>query len=136
MNSQNELSEILLKMGAERIGSQYIYNCVHFEVGDEYVVCRFTPPRGKIWINKLDYSNILLEEIVRSFFFIGEYLKDVDVLKYSLPVFMQNKYIDGNIALLHNAFLKRERNNKLRILYDSFINDWNYRKYQSLYPLK
>lgn len=111
---------VFAKMGGEAISiSTYsIYDRVEITFDVDSVNCIFNPPKDNPpWRTNFLYSNDEIERIIKSYFFLGWYLKDISDDKYKLPVFMQKQRVDRNMLYVMHSLEKFSSDSGCKIKY-------------------
>lgn len=119
---------MLLNMGGENTSpSKYeVYDRVEIVFGVNSADCIFTPPRGKQWKTEAKYNEDNFEDVVKSYFFVAWYLRELQDWKYHLPVFMQKQRIGSNMLLIKKSIDKYSENADCKIEFSDFNKQWKF----------
>lgn len=119
---------MLLKMGGENSStSKYrVYNRVEITFDVNFADCIFNPPRGKQWKTEAQYIDTNFEDIIKSYFFVAWYLKDMQDWEYHLPVFMQKQRIGSNMFLIKKSIDEYNENSVYKIEFSKFNKEWKF----------
>lgn len=119
---------MLLKMGGENTSpfKYKVYDRVEIAFGVNSADCIFTPPRGKQWKTEAKYNEDNFEVVVKSYFFVAWYLRELQDWKYQLPVFMQKHRTDSNLLHLKSSIDKYSENAVCKIEFSDFNKQWKF----------